>query len=99
MLYDRSFSPKLKAALYGSYVRQAILHRSEAWYLKESVTGISRRTEKSVVRRMCGVQLKDRKRAKDLKPMSNLNETNGCFAMANSVRWHGHALKREDDHV
>ena len=45
-----------------SYVRPEILYGSEAWCLKESELGILRRTEKTMVRAMCGVQLKDRKR-------------------------------------
>ena len=44
----------------------AILYGSEAWCLKESETGILRRTERSMVRAMCGVHLKDRKRSTDL---------------------------------
>ena len=36
-----------------------------------------RRTEKSMVRAMCGVQLKDRKRSTDLMFMLGLNETVG----------------------
>ena len=46
---------------------------------------------------MCGVQLKDRKRSKDL--MLGLNETIDQLAMANSVRWYDHVLRREDGHI
>ena len=31
--------------------------------------------------------------------MSFLNETIDQLAMANSVRWYGHGLRREDGHV
>ena len=48
---------------------------------------------------MCGVQLKDRKRSMDLMSMLCLKETIDQLAMANSVHWYGHALKREDSHV
>ena len=41
--------------------------------------------EKSMVRAICGVQLKDIKISKDL--MLHLNETMDLLAMANSVRW------------
>ena len=37
--------------------------------------GILRRTERSMVRAMCEVQLKDRKRTKDLMLMLGLNES------------------------
>ena len=72
---------------------------NEAWCLKESEMRILRRTERFMVRAMCGVQLKDRKISKDLMLMLSLNETIDQLAMANSVRWHGHVLRREDGHV
>ena len=50
----------LKWVVYRNYVRPAILYGSEAWCLKESEMGILRKTERSMVRAMCGVQLKDR---------------------------------------
>ena len=48
---------------------------SEACCLKESEMGILRRTEKSMSRAMCELQLKDRKRSTDLMFMLGLNET------------------------
>ena len=57
------------------------------------------RTERSMVRAMCGVQLKDRKRSMDLMFMLCLKETMDQLAMTNSVRWYGHVLRREDGHV
>ena len=85
LLYGR-FPQKLKIDIYRSYVRQVILHGSEAWCLKESEIGILRRTERSMVRAMCGVQFKDRKRFTDLMFMLGLNETIDQLAVANSVR-------------
>ena len=38
-----------------------MLYGSEAWCLKESEMGILRMTERSMVRAMCGAQLKDKK--------------------------------------
>ena len=57
LLYGRRFPLGLKGAVYKSYVRPAILYGSEAWCLKENEMGILRRTERSMVRVMCGVQL------------------------------------------
>ena len=56
----------LKGAVYGSYVRPAMLYGSEAMCLIESEMGILWRTERSMVRVMCGVKLKDRNRSMDL---------------------------------
>ena len=46
----------------------AILYRSEVSCQRENVMG-SARTERSIMRAMCGVQFKDRKRAKEMMPM------------------------------
>ena len=59
----------LKGAVYKSYVRPAMLYGSEAWCLKESVMVILLRTERSMVRAICGVQLKDRKGSRDFMLM------------------------------
>ena len=43
----------MNGAVHKNYIRPAILHGSEAWYLKESEMRISRRTERFKVRLMC----------------------------------------------
>ena len=45
------------------------------------------------------VKLKYRKRYTDLMFMLGLSETTDQLAMANSVRWYGYVLRREDGHV
>ena len=99
LLYVRRFPLKLKGAVCRNYVRQAILCESETWCLKESEMGILRRTDRSMVRAMCGIQLKDIRRSTDLMFMLVLSETKDQFAMANSVHWYGHVLRREGSHV
>ena len=99
LLYGRRFPLKLKYAVQKSYVRPAILYGSEAWCLKERELGILQRIERSMVRAMFGVQLNNRKRSTDVMFMLGLNETIDQLAMANSVHWHGHVLRREDGHV
>ena len=61
LLCGRKFPLRLAGAVYGSYVRQAMIYGSEACCLKESEMRLLRSTERSMVRAMCGVQLKDRK--------------------------------------
>ena len=52
-----------------------------------------------MVRAMCGVQLKDRKRSSNLMLMLCLKETIYQLAMSCNVRWYGHVLRREDGHI
>ena len=58
---------------------------------------ILRATERSMVRAMCGVQLKDRKRSTDLMFILGLKEAIDQLAMANSARWYGHVLRKALD--
>ena len=62
------------------------MHGCETWCLKESEMGILRRTERSMVRAMCGMKLKDSERPVDLMLMVGLKETIDQLAMASSVR-------------
>ena len=55
--------------------------------------GILRMTEKSMVRAMCVVQLKYRKRSTDLMFMLGLCVAIEHLVMANSIRWYGHVLR------
>ena len=59
LLHDRRFPLRLKGAVYKSYLRPAILYGSESWCLKESWMIILGRTERSLVRAMRRVNLKD----------------------------------------
>ena len=51
------------------------------------------------MRTMCGVQLRDKKRSTYLMFMLGLNETIDQLAMANSVLWYGHVLRRDDGDI
>ena len=80
-------------------MRPAILYGSDAWFSKESEMGFLRRTPASMVRAVCGVQLKDRNRSMDFMSMLGLSETMDQLTTANSVHWYGRVLRREDGHV
>ena len=52
-----------------------------------------------MVRAMSEAHLKDRKRSTNLTLMQGSRETIDQLAITNSVRWHGHVLRREDGHL
>ena len=52
-----------------------------------------------MVRAIYGVQLKDRKRSTGLMLVLSVNETIDMLAMASSVCWYGHVLRKENAHV
>ena len=71
----------------------AMLYGSETWCLRKNEIAILRRTERAMVRVMCGAKLMEKKRTEDLMEMLGLKEK------ANGVRWYGHVLRRDDGHV
>ena len=60
---------------------------------------ISRRTERAMVRSMCGVKLVDRKINEELMETLGLKETLDKMAKVNGVLWYEHVVRRDDDHV
>ena len=52
-----------------------------------------------MVRELCGVQLKDRKKSMDLMLMFGMSITIDHSAMANRVHWYGHVMRIENGHV
>ena len=59
---------------------------------------ILRRTERAMVRAMCGAKLMEKKRTEDLMEMLGLKETVVQMAKGNGVRWYGHVLRSNDGH-
>ena len=57
------------------------------------------RTERAMVRLMCGVKLVDRKNTLELMEMLGLRKTLDRMAKANVLRWYGHVIRREDDNI
>ena len=84
--------------VYRSCIRSAMLYGSETWCLRESKMAILRRTERAMVRSMCGMKLEDRK-MEELKEMLGLKEMLDRIAKANGVRWYGHVITRDDDSI
>ena len=58
-----------------------------------------RRTERAIVRAMCGAKLANRKNTEDMTDMLGLNQAINKIAKANRERWLGHALRKEDGEV
>ena len=77
---------KISNAIYGN----------ETWCLRESKIAILR-TKRATVRSMCGVELVDRKKMKELMEMLGLKETLDRIAKTNGVRWYGHVIRRDDN--
>ena len=99
LLLGNRFPLKMKGKVYRCCVRSAILYGSEKWCLKENGKAILRRTERAMVRAMCGHKVVDRKAIEEQVDMLGLKETIDRLATANGVRWYGHVLRRDDNSV
>ena len=99
LLHAKRSSLKLKGMVYRSCVRSAMLYGGETWGLRENEMAILRRTERAMVRAMCGAKLIEKKRTEDLMEMLGLKETAVQMAKANGGRWYRHVLRRDDRHV
>ena len=85
----------MKGMVYRSCVRSAMLYGSETWCLRVSEMAILRKTDRAMVKSMCGIKLVDRKNTE----MLDLKKTLDRMAKANGVRWYGHVIRREDDNI
>ena len=99
LLLGNRFPLKMKGKVYRCCVRSAILYESETWCLKENGKAILRRTERAVVRAMCGQKVVDRKTTEEQMDMLGLKETIDWLSTTNGVRWYGHVLRRDDNSV
>ena len=66
LLYGRKFLLKMKGRIYQSCIRSAMLYGSKTWCLRENEMAILRRTEKTMMRAMCGVDIMKKEGAKNL---------------------------------
>ena len=99
LLCGRKFSLKMKGKIYQSFVRSAMLYGSETWCLREYEMTILRRTEKAMMRAMCGVNMIEKRRSQELVSLQGLTDTFDGLARASGVRWYEHVLRRDNGDV
>ncbi len=96
VLCGRKWSVKMKGRLYKACVRTAMVYGGETWVMRKEEESVLQRTERAMVRMMCGVKLKDRKSSKELMSMTGLNEDIVTLVKRSRLRWYGHVLRRND---
>ena len=94
VLYGKCFSLRLKEKVFQICMQSAMLYGSETWCLNDKEV-ILRRTEKAMLRVMCGVKLMDRKNTGELMAMLGLIVSMEMAAKANALRWFGHVLEQK----
>ena len=99
MLCGRRYSMKIKGRIYRSCIRSAMLYGSETWCLTGKEVEALKRTERAMVRAMCGAKLMEKKKTDDLMNMLGLKDTLYGLARASAVWWYGHVLRRDEDDI
>ena len=94
MLTKRGLSLKRKGALYNLYVRKVLVYGSETWPMKVGDVQRMVRTERSMVRRMCGVSLKDKRRSADLLKLLCIVGVEEVMD-SSALRWFGHVERKD----
>ena len=89
----------MKRKIYQSSVRSAMLYGSEAWCLRENEMTILRRTEKSIIKAMCGVKIIEKRKSQELMSLLGLKDTFDGLARESGVRWYRHVLRMDNDDV
>lgn len=96
ILTSRGLSLRTKGKIYNACVRSVLVYGSETWAMRVEDLHRLERTERMMVRWMCGVTLKDRKCSEDL--LGRL-----CIASVaevvrrNRLRWFGHVERMSAD--
>src|SRR5271163_4442190 len=99
ILTSRGASLRLKGKFYRLCVQRVLVYASETWPMKVEDMQRLERTEKMMVRWMCGVTLKDRCRSEELRGRLG-TETVTDVVRKGRLRWFGHLeRKKEEDWV
>ena len=89
-------SYRIKGRIYSACVQSVLIYGTETWAMKADDLRSLERTERMMVRWMCGVSLKDRKRSEDLCNLLGIN----CVAdvvRRGRLRWFGHLEHKSVD--
>jgi len=99
ILTSRGASLKVKGKIYRACVQSVMLYGSETWAMKvEDMTRLER-TERMMVRWMCGVSLRDGKSSEELRKRLGI-EGVADMVTRGRLRWFGHVERKlEDDWV
>src|SRR5206468_9226848 len=93
ILTVRGMSLNLKGRIYRACVQSVMVYGSETWAMKVSNLQQLERTERTMVRWMCGITMKDRERLRDL--LDCLNITGVAERVRHGrLRWFGHVERK-----
>lgn len=96
ILTMRGASLKLKGKIYRACVQRVLVYGSETWPMLASDIARLERAENAMVRWMCSVTLKDKKRLADLREWLGI-ECVSEVVKCGRLRWYGHLERKDKD--
>ena len=91
----RGASHKLKGKIYNSCVRSAMVYGSETWPMKKEDLNRLERAEHTMMRRTCGVTLRERVSSKGLYNRLGIDSISSTVTRSR-LRWYGHVQRKDD---
>ena len=85
-----------KARIYKTLVLPILLYGSETWAMKVDDAYCLERTERMMIRWMCGVTLKDKKSSDDLRKRLGIVSVSDRVCQGR-LRWFGHVERKDAD--
>ena len=96
ILTARSASYHMKGKIYKACVQSVLTYGTETWAMKIANLQSLERTERMMMRWMCGVSLKDRKRSVDLYSLLKVQSV-AEVVRRGRLRWFGHVERKGGD--
>ena len=96
LLTNKSITPKVRGHLYNVCVRSVLLYSGETWPIKVEDENRLKRTERAMIRWMCGFKLEQRKSTEHMLNILGLN-TIQAELTTRRLRWYGHVSRREEN--
>ena len=92
----RGASHRMKGKIFRARVQSVLTYGTEAWAMKAENLHSLERAERMMVRWMCGVSLKDRKRSEDLYSLLGV-QSMAKVVRRGRLRWFGHVERKNGD--
>ena len=96
ILTARSASLQLKGKVYRACVQSVMVYGSETWAMKGEDMQRLERTERMMIRWMCGVRLSDKKASAELSSRLDIDSVS-VVVRRGRLRWFGHVERKQPD--
>ena len=96
ILTSKGVSLRIKGVIYRACVQRVMVYGSETWPAKVEDMQRLERTERMMMRWMCGVRLKDRVASERLREQLGVDSVFDVVRVGR-LRWFGHVMRKSDD--